>query len=714
MGTITCSALSCPGRIVLRAALLTLLCCMYSVPATAAPVSADAALAAQFPMPARRGLSFAPSEDQPAARMAVIRSLRGDEQAARSQPPIVLGAPPSLTVVPAAADYAVAAADRLDVSAPPRAVPAPVPGSAGQGLVDNWELLSYTGFESVVPASGCRRIESGSRHTWTDSGFRVYRKPAAGPSLPTADHLPTDAYAMVGDPSSAGPGAVDATVAGLPQDAVWLICGPFDLHRAATLMARFSMMLAAPIAEGPSGPAPLFFGASADGSRFAGWSISGQSDWRTVDAYFTGAQGLPAVWLGWAVAGDGSGDGAARAWIDGLAIRRYMTPAQPCGGRDDGAKGVNVPPYEIVDGAEHPIIRPGDTALVVGLAASGARWVRMVVTAKNGVVDLPDYDRMVDTLCARGISVLGVLNQETLARQDFNEGGSEEAYRAEFAAEAGALASYFQGRIGVWEVWNEENLTRDTVAGLTPPWVPPDRYARLLDASYRSVKTAAPEARLLMGGLASAWNDAYAYLAAVYWELDGPLAGARPFDALAIHPYFSARLSPDPAVYLHADPSAATILDKFAALMAQHGDGDKRIWVTEIGWNSARGHADAACQAGSMVSEADQAVYLKRAFDILFDEVRMPDAARTPAVAKIFWYQVYDVGLPAAIACPARAAAQPKGKAQLAHPAPLNPVPWWYGLYHGDKQAPKLTLCAFAVYPAACSSILTPIAGAGG
>jgi hypothetical protein len=285
---------------------------------------------------------------------------------------------------------------------------------------------------------------------------------------------------------------------------------------------------------------------------------------------------------------------------------------------------------------------------------------------------------------------LGLLNQETLVRQDFDviDAATAADYDAEFASVAGFLAGHFAGRVSDWEVWNEPNLAEGA-------YLSPVRYAHLLHQTGASIKAAAPGAQVIFGGLASAWQDSHDYLRAVYAELDANLGAARPFDALAIHPYPRKGEGPDPSVYMFAERKLGyeTILDKFLETMAEQGDGDKAIWVTEIGWNSARQSRNRpTCLHRVLVQESEQAHYLTAMFDILLNDVHFWGQPGARAVEKVFWYQYMDVGtLDPCAAGGAAARALPKD--------------WWFGLYRGDKVTPKPGWCAFVAYPQPCLEV---------
>ena len=175
---------------------------------------------------------------------------------------------------------------------------------------------------------------------------------------------------------------------------------------------------------------------------------------------------------------DGNGGtfpGIGAAPAAGLPVNGNRLSDAACleGDEDPGDKGVALPPYDPTTGGVAPIIRPGDPTALQALIDADVRWVRLGFQQKSGLVSLPDYDWMVDSLCASGIGVLGLINHETLVRQDADDPTTAQAYREEFAEQAEALANYFEGRITVWEVWNEENYDPDPGPDSGMPYVRP-------------------------------------------------------------------------------------------------------------------------------------------------------------------------------------------------------------------------------------------------
>jgi hypothetical protein len=316
-----------------------------------------------------------------------------------------------------------------------------------------------------------------------------------------------------------------------------------------------------------------------------------------------------------------------------------------------GAAAAAAPPAPVAGPAlkglqAHPNEFP---AQAYTIATATTHWVRLeLVMEPDGSLDLAHYDAVVDSIRAPGMGLIGLVDYMTIPEdldgdgtRDYDDPDDVLAYQQRFVDAVQVLAGHFAGRITRWEIWNEENGAQ---------WhIRPEYYARLLVLTAAAVRQADPANQVLFGGLDHAWATSQ-YLEPVYDALDRDWAGARPFDILAVHPYFVTRNGQpvlDPKVYLWeaADPSR-TILDKYLAAIAARGDADVDIWVTEIGWNSALDNpAIEECPLLKpwCVTRAQQAQYLHDAFDILLKEVRDP-AGRRDRVGAIVWYQYHDTG----------------------------------------------------------------------
>lgn len=113
-----------------------------------------------------------------------------------------------------------------------------------------------------------------------------------------------------------------------------------------------------------------------------------------------------------------------------------------------------------------------------------------------------------------------------------------------------------------WQVWNEPNIW--------PSWPAPDwvgGYAALLHATAPAIRAADPAARIVLAGLT---NQSWTALSQLYGAID-----RRDFDVVAIHPY---------TLYT---ANVVKVLYRVRRVMARHGDRDRPLWVTEVGWPAA-------------------------------------------------------------------------------------------------------------------------------
>ncbi len=173
---------------------------------------------------------------------------------------------------------------------------------------------------------------------------------------------------------------------------------------------------------------------------------------------------------------------------------------------------------------------------------------------------------------------------------------------ADFADAAAWVAARWGGDMAALEVWNEPNLSSFFKSS-----APAADYAALLRAAYPRIKRVAPGLPVL--GPSMLGSDA-PFLDALY------SAGIRgSYDGISIHPY---NVGADPR---DATPSGGR---KYSFLlgvpwvretMVAHGDGDKKLWFTELGWSSCGpGGTHAWC-----VTPEAQARYVADAFRVIRD-----------------------------------------------------------------------------------------------
>ena len=152
---------------------------------------------------------------------------------------------------------------------------------------------------------------------------------------------------------------------------------------------------------------------------------------------------------------------------------------------------------------------------------------------------------------------------------------AQPASPAQFGAWAGAVAARYGSKgADYFEIWNEPNNSQF--------WSPSPNaaaYTADLEAAYAKIKSADPSSVVISAGLApgsSTVIDPVTFLADMY------AAGAQGnFDAVGDHPYtFPADPNNDSqGAWFEMDQTRPSL----RSLMIAHGDGAKKIWITEFG-----------------------------------------------------------------------------------------------------------------------------------
>lgn len=155
----------------------------------------------------------------------------------------------------------------------------------------------------------------------------------------------------------------------------------------------------------------------------------------------------------------------------------------------------------------------------------------------------------------------------------------------------------YQDRIRYWEVWNEPNLEmfwKDK----------PDaaKYVELLKATHETIQRIDPELKVLLGGTAGIPWD---YLEGIY-----AAGGESFFDVMNVHPY----RYPDTPEHR----SLLDDIDRLRKLMAAHGDTDKPIWFTEIGWPTHQGQRGISPEAQARMLARSYLISLQAGIEVVF------------------------------------------------------------------------------------------------
>jgi hypothetical protein len=292
------------------------------------------------------------------------------------------------------------------------------------------------------------------------------------------------------------------------------------------------------------------------------------------------------------------------------------------------------------------------SAIVGNVKQAGFNWVKhqvewSAVEPSAGKYDWTELDNIVNANTAAGLNVmLSVLHAPTFYRSATS--GLMPSDPATFQRLMQAMASHYAGKVKMYELWNEENLMRETGQGN----VDPTTYLPLLKAGYAGTKAGDPNALTLLGALSPTGAtvpgvsmDDLAYLKALYALNGGEVKNY--FDVLGAH--LSGFSNPPdcqpstPQCSLSGgwnnDPSffAFYRLGQYRDAMTQAGDDSRKIWLSEFGYDSST-VAVPGYEYSTSVSEDAQARFLVQAFGI---------ARQTPYIGGvIIWNLNYQMAVP--------------------------------------------------------------------
>ena len=238
------------------------------------------------------------------------------------------------------------------------------------------------------------------------------------------------------------------------------------------------------------------------------------------------------------------------------------------------AAEVAMPPYGVC--AHLPRhdadFRNAECAAIAALGATtvrfGVSW-RSMQKSPDAPLDFSKLDAIVAEAEAHGLTILPILYWPPKWAQPIYE------HLSEYAAFIEAVVERYGERFPAIELWNEENLK-----GFWGEDPDPAKYALVLKSGYEAAKGMRPSGRVsdptrrkaasptvYFGGTAGVPLD---YIRKVY-----EAGGGACFDAMNVHPY-SHPYAPEGDLDLK--------LDNLRALMAEFGDAEKPIVITEHGW----------------------------------------------------------------------------------------------------------------------------------
>ncbi len=218
----------------------------------------------------------------------------------------------------------------------------------------------------------------------------------------------------------------------------------------------------------------------------------------------------------------------------------------------------------------------------------------------KGVFDFRDLPQQVDESLRRDVKILPILDYEPAWDPEVSP--ADEETRDLWARYVQRTVSEFKGKLKVWQVWNEPNIT------FWKPAPNPRDYAELLRRSYLAAKAVDPSVQIV--GVNCSDIDLE------FTEEVFRYGGLNYCDILAYQPY---RIAPEVG---HFEEMQA-----LRNLVSRYGE-QKPIWFTEMGWNTDHfPYCDAKDLAAERPSRR-QAAFLVRYMTII----------QATGVEKIFWF----------------------------------------------------------------------------
>ena len=262
------------------------------------------------------------------------------------------------------------------------------------------------------------------------------------------------------------------------------------------------------------------------------------------------------------------------------------------------------------------------------VADAGFGWIKQQVRwsdvePKKGSPDWSQLDLIVDGASKRGLKILfSVVTAPAWSRSDGHVDGPPDDPKT-FATFLTALATRYLGKLHAYEIWNEQNFSREWGGGK----INAGQYVELLALAHAALKAVDPNVVVIAGALTpTGYNDVtiavddVLYLQQMYAYKDGLLKSV--CDAIGAHaggfnnpPDDGPTKKSVPSTTFKGHPSFYfRRIEGLREIMILAGDSEKGMWLTEFGWstlNKAKGY-----EYGADNSEADQAKYLVRAYQI--------------------------------------------------------------------------------------------------
>ncbi|MEN9935586.1 MAG: hypothetical protein RLZZ387_2165, partial [Chloroflexota bacterium] len=301
-----------------------------------------------------------------------------------------------------------------------------------------------------------------------------------------------------------------------------------------------------------------------------------------------------------------------------------FTPGQPPANpapRGDFAYGFNAHLYN--DPSEWQ-----DRKRVLQLTRNaGFGWIRQQVRwmdlhDRSGAIYWAELDDIVRDANDAGVKLfISVVAAPSWATDNGRNGLPNRANIPQFAYFMGEMAKRYKGKVGAYQIWNEQNLAVENGGRVADAGL----YMEVLVAGSQAIKANDPAAIVVSGPPATTETnrpDLAISDLAFFRQMFADPRFRQSVDIIGIHTggtsnppdtMWPDRPGPGPN-FVSSREFYFRRAEDYRVLAVQSGLGDKKMWVTEFGWatrNNTRGY-----EFGNQISYEMQAEWIVRAFEI--------------------------------------------------------------------------------------------------
>lgn len=258
---------------------------------------------------------------------------------------------------------------------------------------------------------------------------------------------------------------------------------------------------------------------------------------------------------------------------------------------------------------------------------SGVYWLRQQVRwmdlhDRSGTIYWGELDSIVNDSSAAGVKLLiSVVAAPSWATPDGRNGMPSREHFSDFNYFMGEMAARYRGKVGAYEIWNEQNLAHENGGRVANAGF----YMDMLVGASQAIRAGDPGAIIVSGAPSSTETNRSDIAISDITFTRQMFADPRfrdSVDVVGVHPggqsnppdtMWPDNPGPGPGWTTSREFYFRRVEDIRAGMVAT-GMGDKQIWITEFGWatrNNTPGYG-----FGNNISYQEQADWIVRAFQM--------------------------------------------------------------------------------------------------